>query len=191
MYAENPEMIFIGLLISGLGVYLLFSTLFGKDKQFASIKHTVSAVVLIIIGMITVFCAYTDNMGLMVFSFAFALGAVFAAIGISNLVLYRTCTMKITATYLYSQPVGKRGENAIPMLRYTYEGEEYTSRSRQPVSSKLIGTKYRIDEPCQILINPKKPKINIIRINKKADEIGKIIIGAIFVAGSFAALYFL
>lgn len=191
MFGKDPTMFFIGLLMAGAGVFALCSTLFGKYKQFASAKPIILSVAFILIGALYSVTSYFDDFGLLVFSIVFPLGSGFVAIGISNLLLYRTCTTKITATYLYSKPTGKRGERAIPMFRYSYEGEEYTCASKQQVSSSLIGTKYRIDQPCQIFINPNKPKNNIVRIEKTKDEIGKIIIGLVFIGGGVCALLFL
>lgn len=191
MFDKNPEIIFIGLLMAGFGVFILFSTLFGKYKQFASEKSITAAVAFILIGALYSVSAYLDDIGLMGFSFAFPLGGAFVAFGIFDLVLCKTCTTKVTATYLYSRPAGKRGERAVPMFRYTYEGEEYTCASKQQVSSSLIGTKYRIDQPCQIFINPNKPKNNIVRIEKITNDIGWIVIGIGFIVGGVCALLFM
>ena len=191
MFGKDPTMFFIGLLMAGAGVFELCRTLFGKNKQFASEKSIIATVALILIGALYSVSAYLDDIGLMVFSIVFPLGIGFASFGIFEIVLYKTCTHKITATYLYSQPTGKRGEGAVPMFRYYHEGEEYTCPSTQHVSSSLIGTKYRIDQPCQIFINPNKPKYNIIRFGKMRDEIGKIVIGIGFITGGVCALLFM
>ena len=191
MFGKDPTMFFIGLLMAGVGVFALCSTLFGKHKQFANAKPIIFSVAFILIGALYSVSAYLDDIGLMVFSIVFPLGIGFASFGISNIILYKTCTHKTTATYLYSQPAGKRGERAVPMFRYNYEGEEYTCPSKQQVSSSLIGTKYRIDQPCQIFINPNKPKNNIVRFEKMTGEIGKIVIGIGFIVGAVCALLFM
>lgn len=98
---------------------------------------------------------------------------------------------KLTAIYLYSRITGKRGNSAVPVFRYNWEGEEYTCASKQQVSARLIGTKYIIDQPCQIFINPEKPKNVIVRTEKIVDEIGKIVIGCGAVAGGVCALVFI
>lgn len=192
MFGKEPTMVFIGLLMAGAGVFELCRTLFGKNKQFASEKSIIATVALILIGALYSVSAYLDDIGLMGFSIVFPLGIGFASFGISNIILYKTCTHKTTATYLYSQQSkGKGGGKAIPVFRYTFEGEEYTCASNQQVSSSLIGTKYRIDQPCQIFINPNKPKYNIVRFGKMRDEIGKIVIGIGFIGGGVCALLFM
>ena len=191
MFGKEPTMFLVGLGFAGIGVLIFFSTLFGKNKQFSNSKPIIGAVIFFLMGILFSISAYFDNMGMMIFAIAFSLGGGFAAFGIFEIVLYKTCTHKITATYLYSQPTGKRGEGAIPFFRYYFEGEEYTCPSNQQVSSSLIGTKYRIDQPCQIFINPNKPKYNIVRFGKMRDEIGKIVIGIGIIAGGVCALLFM
>ena len=191
MFGKEPTMFFMGLILAGVAVFIFFSTLFGKNKQFSNGKQIIGAVIVFLMGVLFSISAYFDNIGMMCFSFAFPLGCGFASFGIFEIVLYKTCTHKITATYLYSQPTGKRGEGAVPMFRYTYEGEEYTCPSKQHVSSRLIGTKYRIDQPCQIFINPNKPKNNIVHFGKMRDEIGKIVIGIGIITGGVCALLFM
>lgn len=191
MFGKESTMFFMGLILAGFAVFVFFSTLFGKNKQFSNGKQIIGAVIFFLMGILFSISAYFDNIRMMIFAFVFPLGIGFAAFGIFEIVLYKTCTHKITATYLYSQPTGKRGEGAIPFFRYYFEGEEYTCPSKQHVSSRLIGTKYRIDQPCQIFINPNKPKNNIVRFGKMRDEIGKIVIGIGIIAGGICALLFM
>lgn len=192
MFGKDPTMFFIGLLMAGLGVFVFFSTFLGKNKQFSNGRQIIGAITFFLMGTLFSVSAYFDDIGIMIFSIVFPLGGAFVTFGIFDLVLYKTCTHKITATYLYSQQSkGKGGGKAIPVFRYTFEGEEYTCASKQQVSSSLIGTKYRIDQPCQIFINPNKPKNNIVRFEKMKDDIVWIVIGIGFIVGGVWALLFM
>lgn len=188
---REPEYCFIGLCFLFIAGVCTFELIFNKNKEFINKKQIVFVVICVLLSGISFVSAYLGDISLIIFSFAGALGVGFAAIGISNIILYKTCTKKLTATYLYSRITGKRGNSAIPVFRYNWEGEEYTSASKQQVSARLIGTKYRIDQPCQIFINPDKPKNVIVRTEKITDEIGKIILGLGAVAGGVCALIFM
>lgn len=188
---KDPELCFLGLLCLAMGLIVLGSILFDKNKEFVNNSQIAIGVICILLSGVTFIAAYFGNYALFLFALALALGGGFAAIGISNIILYKTCTTKITAIYLYSRITGKGGNSAVPVFRYTYEGEEYTCASKQQVSSSLIGTKYRIDQPCQIFINPNKPKKNIVRFGKMTGEIGKIVIGIAAICGGVCALLFI
>ncbi len=185
---KDTELCYIGLLIFVMGLIAFGDVLFNKNENK---KPIIFGVACILLSGVSFLAAFLGNFALFIFAVALAMGGGFAAIGISNIILYKTCTTKITATYLYSRITGKRGNSAVPVFRYTFEGEEYTCASKQQVSSSLIGTKYRIDQPCQIFINPTKPKNNIVRFGKMRDEIGKIVIGIGFIVGGVCALLFM
>ncbi|MBQ7962696.1 MAG: hypothetical protein IJ289_08875 [Clostridia bacterium] len=188
---KEPDYCFIGLCFLFIAGICIFELIFNKNKEFVNKKQIAFVVICVLLSGVCFLAAYLGEISLIVFSFAVSLGVGFAAIGISNIVLYKTCTKKLTATYLYSRITGKRGNSAIPVFRYNWEGEEYTCASKQQVSARLIGTKYRIDQPCQIFINPEKPKNVIVRTEKLTDEIGKIVLGLGAVAGGVCALIFM
>ncbi len=154
------------LVIAGVG---FGEILFSKNKEFIKKKQIAFVVICVLFSGVCFLCAYLGELSLFVFSFAVSLGGGFIAIGVSNIILYKTCTTKLTAIYLYSRVTGKSGNSAIPVFRYNWEGEEYTCSSKQPVSARLIGTKYRIDQPCQVFINPEKPQNVIVRTEKLVD----------------------
>lgn len=180
--------LFGALCIAG-AVYLFITEYLKKDKHERNKIGAVGAAGISVIGIAFVFSGIFNDLSIAVFITMLLLGIGVAAIGIYNLNLYRTCTKPISAVYLYSQKTGKRGESAVPTFRYNFEGEEYTSRSAQQVSERLIGTKYRIDQPCQILINPEKPEVNIVKHEKPVDDIAKIVIGAVIIAAAFVLQY--
>ena len=184
-------MIFPGILLIGLGIFLLLYPVFANEKELVNRKQILMAFALIICGPVFILSEYLDHKGLMIFSILLLVGSLCLIIGADNYIINKNCTMKINATYLYSSASGKRGERAIPVFRYSYEGEEYTSRSQQTVFSGQIGSKYRTDQPCQIFINPDKPKINVVRIEKTMPEIAKIISGIALIAGGVVAIFFL
>lgn len=185
----NYSYILFGALCIAGAIYLFVTEYLKKDQNERNKIGTLGSAGIIVIGIASIVSGIFDDMSICVFISLFLLGSGIAAIGIYNLNLYHTCTKPITAIYLYSQKTGKRGENAVPVFRYTFEGKEYTSRSAQQVSAILIGTKYRIDQPCQILINPEKPQVNIVKINKPIDDIAKLVIGAVIIAGAFVSQY--
>lgn len=188
---KEPFLCFPGLavlLVAGICVYEI---IFNKNKEFNNKKQIAFVVICVLLSGVCFLAAYLGEISLFIFSFALSLGGGYAAIGIANIILYKTCTTKLTAIYLYSRITGKRGSSAIPVFRYNWEGEEYTCPAKQQVSAKLIGTKYRIDQPCQVFINPEKPKNVIVRTEKLVDEIGKIILGLGVVAGGVCAILFM
>ena len=191
MFGANPEMSICGLALAGIGIYIYFSLFFGKNKQFATVKQFIAATIFTLMGVLFSIATYFDNTGLMLFSFTVSIGCGFVSYGIFDFLLNKTCTHKITATYLYSRPAGKRGEYSLPVFRYSYEGEEYIYVSQQQISSRFIGSKYRIDQPCQIFINPNKPKLNTVHFEKTKDIVGRILIGLAFIAGGVCALLFM
>lgn len=188
---KEPDYCFIGLCFLFIAGVCVFELIFNKNKESINKKQIAFVVISVLLSGISFVAAYLGEISLIIFSFAVALGVGFAAIGMSNIILYKTCTKKLTAIYLYSRITGKRGNSAVPVFRYNWEGEEYTCSSKQQVSARLIGTKYIIDQPCQIFINPEKPKNVIVRTEKIVDEIGKIVIGCGAVAGGVLVLVFM
>ena len=187
----NYAYILFGALCIAGAAYVFATEYLKKEKNERNKIGAVGAAGIVALGIAFIISGFLDDISIFIFISMLMLGSGLAAIGIYNLNLYRTCTKPLSAVYLYSQKTGKRGENAVPTFRYTFEGEEYTSRSAQQVSARLIGTKYRIDQPCQILINPEKPEVVIVKHEKPVDDIAKIVIGAAVIVGAFALHYYL
>lgn len=185
----NYAYILFGALCIAGAAYVFVTEYLKQKKNERNKKGAIAAAGIVALGIAFIISGFLDDISIFIFISMLMLGSGLAAIGISNLNLYRTCTKPLSAVYLYSQKTGKRGENAVPTFRYTFEGEEYTSRSAQQVSARLIGTKYRIDQPCQILINPEKPEVVIVKHEKPVDDIAKIVIGAVITAGAFVVQY--
>ena len=187
----NYAYILFGALCIAGAAYVFVTEHLKKEKNERNKIGVFGAAGVVVSGIAFIISGFLDDISIFAFIFTFLLGSGFAATGIYNLNLYRTCRTLISAEYVRCCKTGKRGENAIPVFSYTFKGEEYTSRSAQQVPSSLIGSKYRTDLPCQIMINPKKPATNILKTEKPVEDIAKIVIGAAVIVGAFALHYYL
>lgn len=91
---KAPDYCFIGLCFLFIAGVCVFELIFNKNKEFINKKQIAFVFISVLLSGISFVAAYLGEISLIVFSFAVALGVGFAAIGISNIILYKTCTKK-------------------------------------------------------------------------------------------------
>lgn len=187
----NYAYILFGALCIAGAVYVIITEFTKKTEEDRNKKGVFGSAGVIVAGIAFILSGIFDDISIFAFVFVCLLGGGFTALGIVNLSLYNKCSVPIDAQYIRCKKTGKRGENAIPVFSYTYEGKEYTSVSTQTVPSNQIGSKFRTDLPCRLYINPKKPQASIIKTEKPVDDTAKIIIGIILIAGAFVLHYYM
>ena len=151
----------IAFIFCGIGMFIYYFKNKNKKTVYYSGNNLFAGVYFFLWGSATLPFAIKQNMYQYFIVSAFVIGFLLIIIGIFQLSYLKKCTEKVHAKLAYMDSWTYRHKTVeTPVFSYKYNGEEYTVKSLQVFSSKVVAH-IKCNPECEIYINPENPMMNI------------------------------